>query len=137
MLGRTLCEAFKSDEVVVADLPECDITDRSSIAEFFAEADPDVVIHAAAMTNVDGCETDSALAYKINEEGTRNVAIVSAAMNARLIAVSTDYVFSGEPEEGRDGWSEEDTPRPRTIYGASKFAGEEMIRLLYPEAVVL
>ena len=137
MLGRTLCEAFKSDEVVVADLPECDITDRSSIAAFFAEADPDVVIHAAAMTNVDGCETDSALAYKINEEGTRNVAIVSAAMNARLIAVSTDYVFSGELEEGRDGWNEEDTPRPRTVYGASKFAGEEMIRSLYPEAVVL
>ena len=106
MLGRTLCEAFKSDEVVVADLPECDITDRSSIAAFFAEADPDVVIHAAAMTSVDGCETDSALAYKINEEGTRNVAIVSAAMNARLIAVSTDYVFSGEPEEGRpDPWA--------------------------------
>ena len=137
MLGRTLCEAFKSDEVFVADLPECDITDRSSIAAFFAEADPDVVIHAAAMTNVDGCETDSALAYKINEEGTRNVAIVSAAMNARLIAISTDYVFSGELDEGCDAWSEEDTPRPRTVYGASKFAGEEMIRSLYPEAVVL
>lgn len=137
MLGRTLCEAFKSDEVVVADLPECDITDRSSIAAFFAEADPDVVIHAAAMTNVDGCEANSALAYKINEEGTRNVAIVSAAMNARLIAISTDYVFSGELEKGRESWNEEDTPRPRTVYGASKFAGEEMIRSLYPEAVVL
>jgi dTDP-4-dehydrorhamnose reductase len=137
MLGRTLCEAFGNDEVVVADLPECDITDRSSIAAFFAEADPDVVIHAAAMTNVDGCEADSALAYRINEEGTRNVAIVSAAMNARLIAISTDYVFSGELEEGRESWSEEDTPRPRTVYGASKFAGEEMIRSIYPEAVVL
>lgn len=137
MLGRTLCEAFRDEEIVVADLPECDITDRSSIAAFFAEAEPDVVIHAAAMTDVDGCESNGALAYRINEEGTRNVAIVSAAMNARLIAISTDYVFSGEPEEGREAWSEEDTPRPRTVYGASKFAGEEMIRSLYPEAVVL
>ena len=137
MLGRTLCEAFRDEEIVVADLPECDITDRSSIAAFFAEAEPDVVIHAAAITDVDGCESNGALAYRINEEGTRNVAIVSAAMNARLIAISTDYVFSGEPEEGREAWSEEDTPRPRTVYGASKFAGEEMIRSLYPEAVVL
>lgn len=137
MLGRTLQESFKDDEVIIADLPECDITDRSSIAAFFAEADPDVVIHTAAMTNVDGCEANSELAYKINEEGTRNVAIVSAAMNARLIAISTDYVFSGELDEGRESWNEEDTPRPRTVYGASKFAGEEMIRALYPEAVVL
>lgn len=137
MLGRTLARRLAGHEVTIADLPECDITDRKSVAAVFCEADPDVVIHAAAMTNVDGCEANRELAFKVNGDGTRNVAIASAAMNARLIAVSTDYVFSGELEPGRTGWTEDDSPRPRTVYGASKHAGEYLIGQLYPEAVIM
>ena len=100
-------------------------------------AAPDVVIHCAAMTNVDACEADRDLAFKLNEEGSRNVALACSACGARLFAISTDYVFSGEPPREPWAWSETDIPRPRTVYGASKFAGEQMIQMLLPEAVII
>ena len=137
MLGRTLQSRFSAYDVTVADLPDCDILNKASVAGVFAQCDPDIVVHCAAMTDVDGCETSREKALKINEEGARNVAIASAAMDARLIAISTDYVFSGNLDEGKTQWHEQDVPRPQTVYGASKFAGEQMIMSLYPEAVIL
>ena len=98
---------------------------------------PDAIVHCAAMTKVDDCETNRDLAFRLNEEGSRNVAVAAAACGARLIAISTDYVFSGEPPREPWAWSETDIPRPRTVYGASKFAGEQMIQMILPKAVVL
>ena len=137
MLGRTLQKELADHEIVVADLPEWDITDDTGFMNRLSEVRPDLVIHCAAMTKVDDCETNRELAFKLNEEGTRNVAIACKACGARLIAISTDYVFSGEPEREPWAWGEMDIPRPRTVYGASKFAGEQMVQMILPDAVIL
>ena len=137
MLGRTLQRELLDHEIVVADLPEWDITDDTGLMNKMAEAAPELVIHCAAMTKVDDCETNRDLAFKLNEEGSRNVALACKCCGARLIAISTDYVFSGEPPREPWAWGEQDIPRPRTVYGASKFAGEQMIQMILPEAVIL
>ena len=137
MLGRTLQRRFAAEEIVVADLPEWDITDDAAFTEKTLAAAPDVIIHCAAMTKVDDCEAKRELAFKLNEEGSRNVAAAARASGARLIAISTDYVFSGEPPREPWAWGEQDIPRPRTVYGASKFAGEQMIQMICPDAVIL
>lgn len=137
MLGRTLQRELSSHEIVVADLPEWDIVDGEGFTERLLSVRPDVVIHCAAMTRVDDCESNEALAYRLNEDGSRNVALACKVSGARLIAISTDYVFSGEPPREPWAWSEQDIPRPRTVYGMSKFAGEQMIHMICPDAVVL
>ena len=138
MLGRTLQRELGADnEIVVADLPEWDITDDAAFTSQTLAAKPDVIVHCAAMTKVDDCEAKRDLAFKLNEEGTRNVALAAKAAGARLIAISTDYVFSGEPPREPWAWGEMDIPRPRTVYGASKFAGEQMIQMLHPDDSVI
>ena len=137
MLGRTLQRVLADHEILVADLPEWDITDCDGFMEKTLAAKPDAVIHCAAMTKVDDCETNRDLAFKLNEEGSRNVALAAKAAGARLIAISTDYVFSGDPPREPWAWGETDIPRPRTVYGASKFAGEQMIQMILPEAVIV
>ena len=137
MLGRTLQKELAEHEIVVADLPDWDITDDEGFLRKLMAAAPDVVIHCAAMTNVDACEADSDLAFKLNEEGSRNVALACSACGARLFAISTDYVFSGEPPREPWAWSETDIPRPRTVYGLSKFSGEQMVQMLNSDATVL
>ena len=137
MLGRTLQRELAEHELIIADLPEWDITDDTALVSRMCETRPDLVIHCAAMTKVDDCETHRDLAFRLNEEGSHNVALAAKAAGARLIAISTDYVFSGEPPREPWAWSETDIPRPRTVYGASKFAGEQMIQMILPEAVLL
>ena len=137
MLGRTLQKELAEHEIVVADLPDWDITDDTGFVAKVGEAKPDLIIHCAAMTKVDDCEQKRDLAFKLNEEGSRNVALAAKVCGARLFAISTDYVFSGEPPREPWAWSETDIPRPRTVYGASKFAGEQMIQMVLPEAVII
>lgn len=137
MLGRTLQKELGEHEIVVADLPDWDIADDAAFTEKVGAAKPDAIVHCAAMTKVDDCETNRELAFKLNEEGSRNVALAAKISGARLIAISTDYVFSGEPPREPWAWSETDIPCPRTVYGASKFAGEQMIQMILPKAVVL
>ena len=137
MLGRTLQKELAEHEIVVADLPEWDITDDTGFVTKVGEAKPDLIVHCAAMTKVDDCEAKRDLAFKLNEEGSRNVALAAKACGARLFAISTDYVFSGEPPKEPWAWSETDIPRPRTVYGASKFAGEQMIQMILPEAAII
>lgn len=137
MLGRTLQKELAGNEIVVADLPEWDITDDVGLTAKMSAVKPDLVIHAAAMTNVDGCESDRARAFLLNETGTRNVALACKMCSARLIAISTDYVFGGEPPQEPWAWGEGDLPRPRTVYGESKLAGERMATMLLHDAVVL
>lgn len=137
MLGRTLQRELANHEIVVADLPDWDITDDAGLMTRMGEVRPDLVIHCAAMTKVDDCESNRDLAFKLNEDGSRNVALACKMCGARLIAISTDYVFSGEPPREPWAWGEMDIPRPRTVYGASKFAGEQMIQMLLPEAVIV
>lgn len=138
MLGRTLQrELGAAHEIVVADLPDWDVTDDAAFLEQTLAARPDVIVHCAAMTKVDDCETNRDLAFRLNEEGTRNVALAAKTCGARLIAISTDYVFSGEPPREPWAWSETDIPRPQTVYGASKFAGEQMVQMIHPDNSVI
>ncbi len=147
MLGRTLRRRFADHELFVADLPEVDILDRAALAETFAAFKPDVVIHCAAMTKVDDCETNEELAFRLNGMGSLNVATACRNCGARLIAISTDYVFSGDtrewalcpggPRDEGAGWRETDVTFPRTVYGKSKLAGERSVLDILPEAVVL
>ena len=137
MLGRTLQHELADHEIVVADLPEWDILDADAFTAKAAAAKPDVVVHCAAMTRVDDCEEKRDLAFRLNEDGSRNVAVAASACGARLIAISTDYVFSGEPPSEPWAWGETDVPRPRTVYGASKLAGERMVQMIMPEAVIM
>ena len=137
MLGRTLQRELADHELVVADLPEWDITDCDAFSSKLLAESPDAVIHCAAMTRVDDCEAKRDLAFALNEEGSRNVALACKMCGARLFAISTDYVFSGEPPKEPWAWSETDIPRPRTVYGASKFAGEQMIQMILPDAAIL
>lgn len=140
MLGRTLVRELggrDGHEMAVADLPDWDITDGDAFTAKVLAAAPDLVIHCAAMTKVDDCEEKRELAFRLNEEGSRNVALAAKAAGARLIAISTDYVFSGEPPREPWAWSESDIPRPRTVYGLSKYAGEQMVSMIHPDAAIL
>lgn len=134
MLGRTLQQEFADHEIIIADLPECDITDRRASTEFLTAHKPDVVIHCAAMTAVDRCESEEETAYRINAEGSGNVAAACRSINARLIAISTDYVFEGSLD--RPYHELDRAGDARTVYGASKFAGEELIRKNAPGHVI-
>ncbi len=136
MLGRTLRHELSDHEVVVADLPDWDIT-ADDFGAAVCRVRPDLIIHCAAMTKVDDCETKRDLAFRLNEAGSRNVALAAKSCGARLMAISTDYVFSGEPPQEPWEWRETDEPRPRTVYGASKFAGERAILSVLPDAAIL
>ena len=134
MLGRTLCRVLSEFEVIPTDLPEADITDAAAFDALLASIQPDAVIHCAAMTAVDLCESQSELAYKLNAFGTANVAAACHRHNVRLIAISTDYVFEGDSDRP---YNEFDRPSGgRTIYGKSKFAGEEAVRCHAPNHVI-
>lgn len=134
MLGRTLQQVLAGHELLVADLPEWDILDAAGFDAKLAAAHADAVIHCAAMTAVDKCETETDLAYKLNAVGSMNVAAACHRNGVRLIAISTDYVFGGELDRP---YHEFDVAGgAHTVYGASKFAGEEMIRRHCPNHVI-
>ena len=131
MLGRTI-ERVLGDrfEILATDLPEADITDEAAIDHIIAKARPDAVIHCAAATAVDACEERVDFAFRLNARGSANVAAACHRHGVRLIAISTDYVFSGDAPRP---YTEFDRPTGgATIYGQSKFAGEEQIRSLCP-----
>jgi len=134
MLGRTLSARWQTEfEVIPTDLPEADITNADGFGKIVAAHRPDVLIHCAAMTAVDACESEPEKAFLLNETGSRNVARACAKNGVRLIAVSTDYVFRGDSSVPN---SETDEPAPRTIYGKSKLAGEIAVRTECPDAVI-
>ena len=134
MLGRTLQGILSGHELIVADLPEWDITDAAGFDTNLRATNADVVIHCAAMTAVDRCETESDLAYQLNAVGSMNVAAACHRNGVRLIVISTDYVFGGELERP---YHEFDVAGgAHTVYGLSKYAGEEMIRRHCPNHVI-
>lgn len=114
-------------------LEPTDIGSKDEVEELFRRASPDVVILTAAMTNVDACERQPLLANRVNASGPTLVARACNATGARLIHVSTDYVFDGTK---RRRYSETDVPRPVSVYGTSKLAGEKAVLSTLPNAVV-
>ena len=126
-LGRALYAVLAEHTLTGCDLPELDITDREAIGAAVADFAPDVVIHAAAWTNVDGCARDPERAYRVNALGTQNVALACAEAGAAMVYISTNEVFDGEATEPYREW---DPPHPINPYGRSKAAGEWFVRHL-------
>lgn len=134
MLGRTLCRELRDFEMIPTDLPEADITDGAGFDAVCRKYHPDTVIHCAAMTAVDTCETATDLAWKLNAVGSANVAAACHRQGIRLIAMSTDYVFNGDAAVP---YTEFDTPNGGiNVYGQSKWAGEQAIRMHCPNHVI-
>jgi len=121
MLGRTLTRRFKEHELLGVDIDDFDITDAQAAEQAVSQFRPEVVIHCAAATNVDDCQTNRDAAWEANVNGTANIAEACAKSGARLIALSTDYVFSGESDRP---YNEHDTTGPKTVYGTTKMLGE-------------
>lgn len=126
-LGTALQNALSGAELLGLDLPEHDITDPPSIAEAIVEYQPNVVIHGAAMTNVDGCEQEPETAYRVNALGTQNIAIACGRCGAAMVHVSTNDVFDGKLGRPYYEW---DTPSPQSVYAHSKAAAEFYVRTL-------
>lgn len=136
MLGRTLQRRLSDHELFIADLPEADVCDLDGFTAVCDRFRPEAVIHCAAMTKVDDCETNISRAFSLNGRGSLNVAFVCRQIGARLIAISTDYVFSGDRPADEE-WTETDETKPNTIYGKSKMAGEVAISKCLPAAAIL
>ena len=134
MLGRTLMRRLGEHTCQGTDLDDCDITRAAAVDALIGAGKPDVVIHAAAMTAVDDCQEQEDLAYAVNAVGSANVAAACHRHGARLIAISTDYVFSGELDRP---YHEFDCPDPKTAYGRSKRAGEQNVQIHCPNSLIL
>jgi len=120
-LGRTLLPLLAGHEVLGIDLPEHDITDREAFTGLSRGFSADLILHPAAMTNVDGCARDPKAAYRVNGMGTQNVVLAAAKIDAELLYVSTNEVFDGNSDAPYYEWA----PRnPINAYGRSKLAGE-------------
>lgn len=124
MLGHDLLELYGSEARGVYH-DEMEITSLDSVAGVLKKLRPKVVINAVAYTDVDGCETNRERAFQVNGDGVLNLARVSAEIGAKLVQVSTDYVFDGS--KGAP-WLEDDPVNPLSVYGRSKLAGEENAR---------
>lgn len=135
MVGRELGHASRERGLACTawDRAECDITDPDAVRRALDDAEPDVVIHAAAWTDVDGCEADPVRAFGVNGRGTRSVAEACEDAGVRLVMISTDYVFSGDQERP---YREDDAPGPISVYGWSKLMGEEAVLAMGARGVV-
>lgn len=126
MLGHDLINALKErHDLIPTTSKTLDITDKKQTIDYIRDKKPDIVINSAAYTDVDGCEENRELAYSVNGEGVRNLALACRDIDCPLVHISTDYVFDGsatEPicEDGEIG--------PISVYGKSKLEGEEAIQ---------
>ncbi len=129
MLGRDLMGVlhsfFPMDEIVGWDIEEIDIQKENDAIFKIEKLRPEIVIHLAAYTDVDGCELDREKAFAVNAEGTKHVAVGASRCRAKMVYLSTDYVFDGRKGEP---YLESDSPHPLNVYGHSKFNGERHVQ---------
>lgn len=124
-LGRELQRRLQKQDFLATTSSNMDITNQVETLHVITTYNPDIVIHGAAYTNVDNAEADPDLAYRINAIGTRNVAAACLKCDAKMVYVSTDYVFDGTLDRP---YNEFDQTNPQSIYGKSKLAGEILAR---------
>ena len=127
-LGRAINQVYGGSseyECVNTDVQDLDITDIEAVLKFVDAVRPYAIINCAAHTNVNGCETDVDNAYRINAIGPRNLSIAATRAGAKLMHVSTDYVFDGHASKP---YTEFDTPNPEAVYGKTKLAGEQFVK---------
>jgi dTDP-4-dehydrorhamnose reductase len=138
MLGRDLVEtlrpSFGTDAVIGWDVDEIDIREESSTVARIESLRPGIVINVAAYTDVDGCELHPEKAFAINAEGMKHVALGAVRCGARVVYLSTDYIFDGEK---RTPYFEHDPPNPLNVYGRSKLKGEEYVLTIVKETLIV
>jgi dTDP-4-dehydrorhamnose reductase len=127
MLGHDMVKAFGDDDLLCPKLKELDITVLDAVMSFVRAGRPDLIVHAAAYTNVDGAESEPEAAYRVNGAGTRNLAMAAEEAGIPIIYISTDYVFDGTKTGQYDEW---DRTSPVNQYGLSKLMGEQFVSSL-------
>ncbi len=126
MLGKDLVKVLgETFDVVPLGRDDLDISAYNNVKKVLKEVSPQVVINAAGYTDVDACERKSRLAFTVNGEGAKNLARASSVIKAKLVYISTDYVFDGKKETP---YTEEDQPNPLNVYGESKLMGERYVQ---------
>jgi dTDP-4-dehydrorhamnose reductase len=135
-LGKELVELFteKGFEVYGFGRDKMDITNQAQVQEVISTLKPDIVLHSAAHTQVDLAESEPEQAFSINAYGTRNVAVAAEAVGAKLVYVSTDYVFDGTTDKPYNEFS---PTSPLGVYGKSKLAGEQFVRDLHSKFFIV
>ena len=138
MLGRDLMgilpSSFPNDEIFGWDIEEIDIQKEEDTAVKIERLRPDIVINLAAHTDVDGCESNEERALAINAEGAKHVAYAALKCGAKMVYLSTDYVFDGNK---REPYLETDSPHPLNVYGRSKLKGEQYVQELLKDALII
>lgn len=126
-LGREIQKEYGQEDVllVCTDVGDLDISDNAQVMRYMREQQPDVIINCAAYTAVDACEKEWDLAYRINAIGPRNLAIASREVGAKLVHISTDYVFEGNADKP---YTEFDEVHPVSAYGRTKLEGERFVQ---------
>jgi dTDP-4-dehydrorhamnose reductase len=127
---------YQRHTVVSTDIDDLDITDPGSVNRTISSVRPHVIINCAAYTNVDRCETEKDLAWRVNVEGPRNLALGLQTHGGRLIHVSTDYIFDGRKARP-ESYKEADKPHPLSYYGKSKLEGEAAVRAAGKDHIIL
>jgi dTDP-4-dehydrorhamnose reductase len=133
LLGQALMKSWTGDEVLGLGSNDADIREEAQVRVAVAQFKPDWIVLSAAYTDVDGCETNQELAFEVNARGAANVARAAKNTSARLLLVSTDYVFNGS---GTSPYGNNDPRSPRSVYGKSKAQGEEEVQSILPGACI-
>ena len=134
LLGKALARQWTEDEVAALSSKDADIRDPKQVSGAIERTRPDWIVLAAAYTDVDGCESNREMAFSVNRDGAANVARAAKESGARLLAISTDYVFDGRSSVPY----ETDHPRaPRSMYGRSKAEGEERMQEILPGVCIV
>ena len=134
-IGSKIIEQFQSSNIIfdytflTNPIPSkigymLDITNRKNTIELITKLNPDIVIHTAALTNVDLCETNNVLANLINVQGTKNIVVGCMKIQSKIIFISTSHVFDGNSDQ----YFEEDLPNPTSYYGITKYESEKIIQ---------
>jgi len=136
-LGTDLCGELQALDIIPLTHADIEIADMNSVNQTFNRYGPDVIINTAAYVRVDDCETDPDKAYLVNALGTRNIAVAAQEYGAKLVHISTDYIFGGENKARTTPYTEFDTHIPLNTYGKSKLAGENLVRHLCPRHFIV
>lgn len=135
MLGNDLVKTLGlRHEVIGKDFNDFDITNKEITREKILDINPQIVVNSAGFTNVDGCETEVEKAFLVNADGAKNVALACEEGKIKLVYISTDYVFDGKKGES---YLEDDTPTPLNIYGKSKLKGEQYIKEITEDFLIV
>lgn len=125
LVGSRIIQLLSNDfQFIPLSHKEFDIINKTQVSSVLSDLEYDIFLHLAAFTNVDGAETSKDIAYKINADGTKNIFDAVSLKNKKFIYISTDFVFDGK----NPSYNEDSIPNPISVYGASKFEGEKIVK---------